>query len=36
MNLKFHNKAITGLLTVLPSKEVKFEDENGELQLLRR
>ena len=29
MNLKFHNKAITGLLTVLPSKEVKFEDEMG-------
>jgi len=27
MNLTFHNKAITGILTVLPAKEVKFEDE---------
>ena len=27
MNLTFHNKSITGILTVLPSKEVKFEDE---------
>ena len=27
MNLKFHNKAITGILTVLPANEVKFEDE---------
>jgi len=27
MNLKFHNKAITGILTILPAKEVKFEDE---------
>jgi len=27
MNLTFHNKTITGILTVLPSKEVKFEDE---------
>lgn len=27
MNLSFKNKKITGILTVLPSKEVKFEDE---------
>jgi len=27
MNLKFKNKKITGILTVLPSKEVSFEDE---------
>lgn len=27
MNLQFHNKKISGILTVLPSKEVKFEDE---------
>jgi len=27
MNLTFHNKAITGILTVLPAKEVNFEDE---------
>lgn len=27
MNLKFKNKSITGILTVLPQKEVKFEDE---------
>ena len=27
MNLKFHNKKITGILTVLPKNEVKFEDE---------
>lgn len=27
MNLKFRNKEITGILTVLPSKEVKFEEE---------
>jgi len=27
MNLKFHNKAITAILTVLPANEVKFEDE---------
>jgi len=27
MNLTYHNKAITGILTVLPAKEVKFEDE---------
>lgn len=27
MNLTFFNKAITGILTILPSKEVKFEDE---------
>lgn len=29
MNLKFHNKTITGILTVLPANEVKFEDEIG-------
>jgi 3-oxoacyl-[acyl-carrier-protein] synthase-3 len=27
MNLKFHNKKITGILTVLPENEIKFEDE---------
>lgn len=27
MNLKFHNKKITGILTILPENEVKFEDE---------
>ena len=27
MNLTFHNKTITGILTVLPAKEIKFEDE---------
>ena len=27
MNLKFHDKSITGILTVLPANEIKFEDE---------
>ena len=27
MNLKFHNKKITGILTVLPKNEVNFDDE---------
>lgn len=27
MNLKFKNKKITGILTVLPENEIKFEDE---------
>lgn len=27
MNLTFHNKKITGILTVLPKNEVKFDDE---------
>jgi 3-oxoacyl-[acyl-carrier-protein] synthase-3 len=27
MNLIFHNKTITGILTVLPANEVKFEEE---------
>jgi 3-oxoacyl-[acyl-carrier-protein] synthase-3 len=27
MNLKFHNKKITGILTILPKNEIKFEDE---------
>ncbi len=27
MNLKFYNKKITGILTVLPKNEVKFDDE---------
>ena len=27
MNLKFNNKKITGILTVLPENEVKFDDE---------
>lgn len=29
MNLQFKNKKITGILTVLPSREVLFEDEMG-------
>lgn len=29
MNLTFKNKKIVGILTVLPSKEVRFEDEMG-------
>ncbi len=29
MNLIFHNKTITGILTILPENEVKFEDEMG-------
>ena len=29
MDLKFRNKKITGILSVLPSKEVLFEDEMG-------
>ena len=27
MNLKFQNKKITGILTVLPENEIKFEEE---------
>jgi len=27
MNLKFHHKKITGILTILPENEIKFEDE---------
>ena len=27
MNLKYKNKKITGILTVLPANEIKFEDE---------
>jgi 3-oxoacyl-[acyl-carrier-protein] synthase-3 len=27
MKLTFHNKSITGILTILPSREVKFEEE---------
>lgn len=27
MNLKFHNKTITGIITILPANEVKFEEE---------
>ncbi|WP_343486603.1 ketoacyl-ACP synthase III [Allomuricauda sp. d1] len=27
MNLKFQNKKITGILTILPENEIKFEDE---------
>ena len=27
MNLKFHNKKISGILTVLPENEVNFDDE---------
>jgi len=29
MNLIFHDKKITGVLTILPANEVKFEDEMG-------
>jgi len=29
MNLTFRNKLITGILTILPSKEIRFEDEMG-------
>ncbi|HNW98721.1 MAG TPA: ketoacyl-ACP synthase III [Bacteroidales bacterium] len=29
MNLKFRNKKIEGILTILPANEVKFEDEMG-------
>ena len=29
MDLVFDNKRITGILTILPSKEVLFEDEMG-------
>jgi 3-oxoacyl-[acyl-carrier-protein] synthase III len=29
MNLTFHNKIITGILTIIPENEVKFEDEMG-------
>jgi 3-oxoacyl-[acyl-carrier-protein] synthase-3 len=27
MNLTFHNRSIKGILTILPAKEIKFEDE---------
>jgi 3-oxoacyl-[acyl-carrier-protein] synthase-3 len=27
MNFKYRNKKITGMLTVLPENEIKFEDE---------
>jgi len=27
MNLTFHNKKITGILTILPANEIRFEDE---------
>ena len=27
MNVKFHNKKITGILSILPEKEINFEDE---------
>ena len=27
MNLTFHNKSITGILTILPVREIKFEEE---------
>lgn len=30
MNLTFHNKQITGILTILPSQEIRFEDEIGQ------
>src|SRR4030095_16670958 len=29
MKLVFHNKKITGILTILPEREVKFDDEMG-------
>lgn len=31
MNLKFHDKKITGILTVLPSKEIFFGGGIGKL-----
>ncbi|MDV7140123.1 ketoacyl-ACP synthase III [Maribacter sp. TH_r10] len=36
MNLKFKNKKITGILTILPEKEVKFEDEIENYDFTRR
>jgi len=27
MNLKFHNKKITGILTIIPENEIKYDDE---------
>lgn len=29
MDLQFKNKKITGILTILPSKEILFEEEMG-------
>lgn len=36
MNLKFQNKKITGILTVLPEKEIKFEDEIDNYEFTHR
>lgn len=36
MNLKFKNKKITGILAVLPDKEIKFEDEMDNYEFTRR
>ncbi|RKN76935.1 3-oxoacyl-ACP synthase III family protein [Ulvibacterium marinum] len=36
MNLKFKNKKITGILAVLPEKEIKFEDEIDNYEFTRR
>ena len=27
MNLKYYNKKISGILTILPQNEIRFEDE---------
>ena len=35
MNLTFHNKKISGILTILPKNEVKFEDEMGNYSFSR-
>lgn len=36
MNLKFNNKKITGILSVLPEKEIKFEDEIDNYEFTHR
>ncbi len=35
MNLTFKNKRVTGILTVVPAKEVRFEDEMGNYNFTR-
>ena len=35
MNFDFHNKRISGILTILPKNEVKFEDEIGNYNFSR-
>ena len=36
MNLKFYNKKITGILTVFPENEIKFEDEIDNYEFSRK